>query len=39
VLIENFGETKSARKFLGGLKTKLEIFIRNRNIFIPLNNN
>jgi hypothetical protein len=38
MLIDNFGGTNSLRKILGGLKTKLEIFIGTRNILIPFFN-
>jgi hypothetical protein len=38
MLIKKFGGTKSLRKFLGELKTKLEIFMEIRNIFIPKRN-
>jgi hypothetical protein len=36
VLIENFWGTKSRRKILEGLKTKLWIFTGTRNIFISI---
>ena len=36
-MIENFIGTKSRRKFLGGLKRKVDIFIRTKNIFNPKN--
>jgi hypothetical protein len=39
MLIESFGGTKSLRKILGELKTKLKIFIETKNIFIPSLNN
>ena len=34
-MIENFIGTKSCKKILEGLKRKVGIFIRNKNIFNP----
>jgi len=36
--MENFLGTKSHRNFLEGLKQKIDIFIRTKNIFNPIDN-